>query len=355
MGGWVEKYFGNVLPFVASIRSFTVDGGSALVREVAGAGAQDSVPSFAASYVGVPSAASIDVDSGGKVSPSDYPITLPASCLELNAGTMPPSVAYYKGSTVAAVRTFTITATVSGTTGLTRSCTVTYLNSRYGGINTQNTALSSSQTVALGSLAVDNAKYASFNVNATAGNSIWYSHRAALGTVAYFAINGERAAFTHVGTGTVSVTNASGFAETFEQYCSGLSGLGSVTVTAEASPSPNRVYLFKSTHATAAHLTDAEINAAAISHLQDSIPYAPSSSPVSGASEYLWYVFPDRLSYSTIAFYVGSQLPGGMDGAGTSGTTFTHVNQWGFSETYRAFRSDNPNLGTLSTWSCATT
>ena len=76
---------------------------------------------------------------------------------------------------------------------------------------------------------------------------------------------------------------------------------------------------------------------------------------MSGAGEYLWYLFPSRLSYHTITFYVGSLLAGGMDGAGTGGSILTHVNLWGYSETYRSFRSDNPNLGLLSSWSCVTT
>jgi len=289
---------------------------------------------------------------------SDYPISVSSPYLTLGPTTTPPSVAVYKGSTVGAVRTFTATATVSGTAGLTRTVTVAYWNSRYGGANSQATALSSAQTVALGRLAIDNSIYGGFSVNAAAGSYIWYSYRAALGQVPYFAINGERAAFTRIGTGTVVVTNSSGFAEPFEQYRSTnviQTGLGSVSVSAQGGQSPNRVYLLKSTNATAAALTDTEINQATCSSVQDSIGFAPGNPPASGAGEYLWYLFPDRLHYNTITFYVGSQLPGGMDGAGTSGVTLTHVNQWGYSETYRAFRSDNPSLGTLSTWSCATT
>ncbi len=352
MGGWVEKSFTNVLAFVASINGFTVDGGFALVREVAVMAAIDAIPSLAVSYVGVPSVASISVDSGQVVG-FDYPITLPASYAALNAGTVPPSKAVYKGSSVGEVRTFTVTATVSGVAGLTRTCTITYLNSRYGGVNSQATLLSSAQVVALRRVATDNNSVGSFTANAAAGQYFWYAHRAALGLVSYFAINGERAAFAPVGT--TDVTNASGFVESFQQYCSLLSGLGSGTVSAQNSPAPNRTYLFKSTHATADALTDAEINAATISALQDAAAYDPSTSPVSGAGEYLWYLFPSRLSYHTITFYVGSLLAGGMDGAGTGGSILTHVNQWGYSETYRAFRSDNPNLGLLSSWSCVTT
>jgi hypothetical protein len=354
MGGWVETEFVNVLAFVPAVGGFTLDGGTGLVREVAASSTVDAVPTFTVSYVGVPKAASINVD-GGEVVGTDYPISLPANYTALSASTTPPSKAFYKGSAVGSVRAFTVTASVSSVVGLTRTCTVTYLNSRYGGVNAQGTALSSAQVVALGALAIDNNLYGSFNANATTGSYLWYCHRAALGQVANFAINGERTVFTRIGDGTASVTNASGFTENFEQYRSAVSGLGNVTVTAQGGLPPNRVYLLKSTNTTAATLTDAEINAAATSALQDSIALNPGTRPVTGPGEYLWYMFPARLTYNTITFYVGSQLPGGMDGAGTGGTTFTHVNQWGYSESYRAFRSDNANLGTLSSWSCAVT
>jgi len=214
MGGWVEKSYTNVLAFVASISGFTVDGGNALVREVASASSPDATPSFVVQYVGVPASASINVDSG-LVTAGDYPISLPAGYTSLNAGTVPPSKAVYKGTTVGALRTFTVTATVSGTAALIRSSTITYLNSRYGGTNAQATLLSSAQVVILGALAIDNNINGSSNANATAGQYLWYCHRAALGTVGAFAINGERAAFTSVGT--ASVTNASGFVENFAQ------------------------------------------------------------------------------------------------------------------------------------------
>lgn len=236
IGEWMEQWYSDAVVFVPAVTAFTVNGATSLTREVGSSGV-DTVPTFAMSYLGTPSAASIDVNSG-KVSPSDYPLTINSP---FTSGT---GAALNRGTTIGASHTFTVTATVSGTGSLTRSVIVVYYN---------------------------------------------------------------------------------------------------------------RVYLLKSTHSTAAALTDTEINLAANSSIQNSVGYSTSSVPVTGAGEYLWYLFPSRMTYNTITFYVGSQLPGGMDGAGTNGTVISHTNQYGYTEDYRAFRADNPALGAMGSWSVSVT
>ena len=361
MKGWFERSFSNVLAFAPGVSGFGVSGAAA--REVAAGNTLDTAPSFTVSYVGTPTAASIDIagfDGSGnpdpcKVNSGDYPITLSAP---FTSATGP---AFDKGSTVGATRTFTVTATVGGGSS-TDSATITYYNSRYAGSIAQNTALNGVQVTSLSS-AISNDNLGTFlTVTASSGNYVWYCYRAALGPLPSdsngypcISINGERAAFNRIGSGNNSVTNASGFTENFEEYCSALPGLGFCICTAAGTVAPNRVYLLKSTATTAAALTDAEINAATASNLQNSIAYNPSSRPNTGDGEYIWYLFPNRLTFATIAFYVNSQVEGGMDGAGTTGQTLTHVNRYGYSELYRAFRSDNAKLGPISSWSCSTT
>jgi len=343
MSGWVEHYFNNVLTFTASVSGLTIDGSSAATREVAAASTDDAVPSFVVTYVGVPSTASIDIDAGGgEESGSDYPITLPSPYTSLNSGTTPPSKKFYKGSSVAQVRTFTITATVSGTGGLQRTCTVTYYNSRYGGINTQTTALSSAQTVALGNLATDNAKYGSMVVNSAGTNYYWYCYRSALGTITYWSVNSERADFTRIGTGTVNVTNASGFIETFEQYRSTIiCPTGSVTVTASSSAANNRIYMGPSSDTdpiTTAHILALDDDANGTSRLGSSV--AASYTVTIGTGKYLWFCHPS--SISDLATIKDHTTGFGIDGSYK--TNITHTNDMGYAETYRCWRSTNTGI-----------
>lgn len=343
MGGWVEKFFGNVLAFIASVSGFTINGSSALTQEVAAAATSFGVPTFALTYVGVPSAASIDIDAGGgEISAGDYPISVPSAYLSLTSGTTPPSKDFYKGTTVAQVRTFTVTATVSGTAGLQRTCTVTYYNSRYGGVNSQMTALSSAQTLALGLVATDNAKYGSFTANSSGINYYWYCYRSVLGTMIYWSVNSERADFTRIGTGTVNVTNASGFIETFEQYRSTIiCPTGSKTIVALLSAPNNRIYMGPNADTdpiTTAHILALDDDANGTSRLAATV--AASYAVTIGAAKYLWFCHPASIAdLATIKDH--------STGFGISGsyrTNITHTNDMGYAETYRCWRSDNVNI-----------
>src|SRR3990167_4158884 len=223
LGFWCEISLVNPQTFTPSIATFTVDTYSSATREVGGANSLEATSptnhtAFALTYVGTPSACSIDID-GGEIIGSDYPVTVLTPFLSLL--TQPN---WYRGTTIGGTRIFTASATVAGE-AKTKTVTITYYNSRYAGVNTQATALSSAQTVALGILATDNAYQTSSKsgIAATGSNYIWYCYRSALGTSLYFGVNwkgdgNERAAFTRIGTGTVSVTNASNYIETFEQF-----------------------------------------------------------------------------------------------------------------------------------------
>lgn len=334
--GWCEASFNDLKTFTPSISSFTVNVGTgasaAVIREIASALSVENAPVFAMTYVGVPTAATIDINSG-EINPSDYPSTV------ITPFTSHTGPTFYKGSTIGAVRQFTINATVSGSS-VNRTCTVTYYNSRYGGINTKGTALTSAETVALGIVATDNSKYGSFAANATGANYFWYCYRSLLGTVTYWSIDNERAAFTRIGTGTVSVTNASGYSETFEQYRSNLTGLGNRTVEARVTEANNRVYCGPNTatQITTGGILTLDDTADGSSRLAN-IVTGTYSIRITG-SNYLWICHPDAIN--DINFV--TDLVTGFQVGGSYQSDVSHTNDMGYTENYRCWRSTNPGI-----------
>jgi hypothetical protein len=357
MSGWVERSFNNVLTFTPSVSGLTIDGSSAITnREVASAASADATPSFVATYVGVPSTASIDIDAGGgEISGSDYPITLPSPYTSLNSGTTPPSKAFYKGTSVAQVRTFTITATVSGTAGLTRNCTVTYYNSRYAGANTQSTQLSTAQVLALAfsEVSSSNPPTGTFAITTTAGQYMWYAHRSAYTTITQFGITTtasggygggvERIGFSDLST--MSHTNASGFAETFRQYRSTNTNFGaSKTFTPSTSTVNRRIYMGPDTNGTDT-ITTGQILTLAPSGTSTGTSRVASTVPATytvtiASGEYLWFCHPSAISdLATI-----KDNSTGFGVAGSYRNNISHTNDFGHTETYRCWRSDNSNI-----------
>ena len=347
-GGWVEKAFTTVQAFTPSVNTFTVNGSSALTMEVAAASTSLSAPTFAVTYIGVPSTASINVDSG-EISGSDYPITLPSAYTSLTSGTTPPSVAVYKLTTVAAVQTFTVTATVSGTAGLTKTTTITYWSHRYVGASANTTSLTSAETVALGTFqggataptSQDNTATLSKAVTVNGSNYIWVCFLDAIGAPSYWSINSERAAVTL--KQTASVTNDSGAVATFKKYrCDSLLAAGSYTIVATSSLPTNRIYMGPSTNGTSTILT-AEIlalddTANGTSRLSATVP--ATYTVVIGASNYLWFCHPD--SIADLATIKDATTGFAIDGAYQN--DISHTNDMGYTESYRCWRSTNSGI-----------
>jgi len=346
---WVELSLLNPQTFTPSIATFTVDGYSATNHEVGGASSPEDISppnhtKFDLTYVGTPSGDApgpkIDID-GGEINPADYPVTLLTPFLQyLNA----PN--WYRGTTVGSTRIFTATVVVAGQTK-TKTVTISYINRRYMGPNSQATQLSSAQILALdgagGTSELNTGKTGAMPaaVIIGAGQYCWYAYRSALGAALYFAINSEWAAFSDLLT--MSHTNDSGFAETFQQYRSDNQNLGTVTPVPTTTQPNNRIYMGPAVNGTDT-ITNAQVLA-----LDDT---ADGESIVSStvvrtytaikieAGEHLWFCHPDRIpDLATI-----KQSSTGIGVAGSYRNNITHTNQWGAQETYRCWRSDNPGI-----------
>jgi len=176
-------------------------------------------PNFTAAYVGTVTAATIDIQSytgaDPEVNPADYPITL-----------VTPFTSYVgepainkETVTVGAVKTWRLAATINGS-AFTSDHTLTFLNRKYFGPNSQAAALSSAQVLALdatgnGGSALDADYAGSWNVT-TSGEYIWFAYRDALAGTPTFTVGGFPGGFTDMGT--ISHTNDSGFVETYRLW-----------------------------------------------------------------------------------------------------------------------------------------
>lgn len=226
------------------------------------------------------------------------------------------------------------------------------VNKTYGGPNSQSTALSSAQTIALddsssGSYNLTNNKYSSVTITTTAGEYAWYCYRSTLGSSTMnFGIDSERAAFSRIGTGTVSVTNEQGYVETFEQWRSDITNpTGGInrTIVAQASAFNNRFYMGPSTNGTAT-ITTAEILSLDDTADGESGLYSTQARTWTAikieAGEYLWYCHPSSISdLATI-----KDGTTGFAVAGSYRNNISHTNDSGYTETYRCWRSDNSGI-----------
>jgi hypothetical protein len=347
IGFWIEQYLLNPQTFTPSVSSFTMDGFSSATHEVGGASSLESPTDhdFVIGYVGTPSAASIDI-SGGEVGGGDYPVTVLTPFTSYDNA---PN--FYRNTTVGSTRVLTVTATVAGQGGLTRQVTVTYTNRRYIGPSTQTTTLTTAQVLALDDAAsgesdLTDSRIGSFtDIDTAASEYIWFALADRLDNAGatHFAIEGEVALFTKKQDGTLSHTNDSGFVENFTTWRSELANLGADKDVATSSTEPNnRIYMGPGP------VTD-PISNASILALDDT---ADGESIVSStvartytaikieAGEYLWFCHPDRASDLVTI----KQASTGFGIAGSYRTNVSHTNQWGYVETYRCWRSDNPNI-----------
>jgi hypothetical protein len=346
VGFWMEVSILNPQTFTPSISAFTIDGSSADTREVAAAATADATPAFVLAYVGTPSACSVDIDAGGgEIVGSDYPISVPSPFLLLNSGTTPPSKAFYRGTSVAQVRTFTATATIAGTGGLQRQCTVTYINRRYMGPSTQTAVLTTAQVLGLdgagGTSGLSTIRTGTFSVTIGGGEYLWYAYRAALGAALYLTLGGEVAEFIEKQT-ALSHTNAYGFIEDFRTWRATTAAVGTVTAVVATSLGTNRFYMGPSTDTdpiSNANILALDDTADGESGLYSSQARTWSAIKIE-AGEYLWYCHPSRVSdLATI-----KDGTTGFAIAGSYRTNVTHTNQYGYQETYRCWRSDNTGI-----------
>ena len=346
LGFWMERYILNPQTFTPSISGFTIDASSADTREVAAAATADATPAFVLVYVGTPSACSIDIDAGGgEIVGSDYPISVPSPFLVLNSGTSPPSKAFYRGTSIGQVRTFTATATVGGTPGLTRQCTVTYINRRYMGPSTQTATLTTAQVLGLdgagGTSGLSTIRTGTFSVTIGGGEYLWYAYRAALGAALYLTLNGEVAEFIEKQT-ALSHTNDYGFVEDFRTWRATVAAVGAVTAVVATSLGTNRFYMGPSTDTdpiSNANILALDDTADGESGLYSSQARTWTAIKIE-AGEYLWYCHPSRIADL-------ATIKDGTTGFGIAGsyrTKVTHTNQYGYQETYRCWRSDNTGI-----------
>jgi len=123
----------------------------------------------------------------------------------------------------------TLTAQKTGTA--TKTITHTFNNDRYWGLSTISSGSYTSgdiRSLTGGGNDLTNSIPTVFTVNAGAGQYIVYSYPSRLGT-ATFSVGGFVGGFN--GPFTTSVTNSSGFSETYNVYSSVNPNLGSTTVT----------------------------------------------------------------------------------------------------------------------------
>ncbi len=343
MGAWVEQRFNTLVTITPSIDSFTVDIGagasSSQNAEVDSGGTHPAT--FALSYTGVPSAGTIDVSAGGDPA-TDWPTTL-SSPYTSHVGP-----AFNKGTSVGTVRIFTPTITINGVPISTPTCSVTYYNRRYCGPHSDGAQLTTAEILALdatgaGQSALSNSKYGTFNnIDTVSGEFIYYCFRSALGTVAWFSIENEIALVND--EGIMSHTNDSGKVENFQQYRSENSNLGANKDFRALSSQPaNRIYIGPAVNGMDV-ITNAQILALDDTADGESIVSSTVARTYTDiqieTGEYLWFVHPDRISD------LGSIKDGttGFAIAGSYRDNVTHTNQYGYSETYRCWRSDNPAI-----------
>ena len=356
IGFWIEQYLLNPQTFTPSISGFTVDGASSLTHEWGdGSTANDTVPAFAMTYVGSPSAASVTLT----VSPDPgYPLTITTPFL---SGT---GAAYFRSSTRDAARTFRVTATVAGTAGLTRDVIVTYRAPNYAGVSTQTAGLTSAQVVALTHF-LDINPFATYSsIPATgAGDYVWFAfvdNDATLDVNLFFAIGGERAKFS-LKNNPVSVTSTYLKVANYETYRSEIAQLGTVTVVVQNTRPPTRRYVGKA--ATTGPLTEATIEALQLSDLTESPNGTFASITGLATGQSVWFC----VSNANIAAPTHYGLSPGNGSTGYQEASFTAAalvnvtNVYGYAEDYKEIYSNvselqavNINGSTGTTWSLKT-
>lgn len=341
-GAWTQQYYLAPVTITPTINSHTINIGAGASNsqnaEVASSGTH--TPTFAWTYTGVPSAGTVDIDSG-EVSGSDYPATILTPFLTL------VGPAFNKGTSVGTVRTFTPSITVNGVVKTTPTATITYINRRFAGpanfggtgaIPTVDTGARSLDDTANGVSGLSTSQYGTFAVTVGAAEYAYFSHRSALTAVAFMSINGEICGFTDLGTN--NQINDSGFGETFRSYRTNQQNLGAISLVTSASRLTNRIYV--GPHVATAILT------AEILTIDDTADGVSVLDPTVAGSyvvdidglEYLWVCHPDAIN-DIVTIKDNST---GFAIAGSYRTDVLHTNDRGFQENYRVWRSDNPGI-----------
>jgi len=343
VGFWIQRYLLNPQAFTPSISTFTSTLGTG-AREIAAASTLDSMPDFTIGYVGTPSACSIDVNGGDPA--TDWPITVPSPYTSLTTLTTPPTDDFYRQTTHNSTRILTATATVSGTSGLTKTITLTYYNRRYCGPNSQSTLLSTAQVNALDDTAAGTSSLANSalttysNIDTTTGEYVWVAHRSAFTQPTYMAIASEIAAMTDMGT--LSHTNDLSAVETYRLFRSDNTNFGAnKSVQMTTSQPKNRIFVGPSTDAppiSSANILTIDDTADGTSKLATTV--AGSYVVTISTSEYLYVCHPDRVS--DIVTIKDNSTGFAIDGAYT--TNVSHTNDLGYVETYRCWASTNTNI-----------
>jgi len=337
---WVEEWYLALVAVTPAINTHTINIGAGAANaqnaEVANAGTD--TPTFAWTFTGVPSSGTVDVDGGDSGSAYPHAISAPYTSLT--------SDPFDKGTSVGTVRTFTPSIVVNGVTKTTPTATVTYINRRYMGPSAEAAALTTAQVLGLdadahGTSALSTINTGTFSVNIEAGEYLWYAYRAALGAALYLTLNGEIAEFIEKQT-TLAHTNDSGFAENFRTWRATIAAVGAVTAVVAASEGTNRFYMGPSTDTdpiSNANILALDDTADGESGLYSSQARTWTAIKIE-AGEYLWYCHPDRVAdLATI-----KDGTTGFAIAGSYRTNVSHTNQYGYVETYRCWRSDNPAI-----------
>jgi hypothetical protein len=174
-----------------------------------------STPTFTASFTGTPTGLTLTntADSEAK----DVHAT-PTSFSSSNA---------FQKNTPNQSVTFTITATLAHLTA-TASSTVTWAQKNFWGLST-TPANTETFIEALSSSQLKTTAAASFTLNASGSNKIYFAHPTRYGTPT-FTVGGFAGGFT-LRSSAISVTNAQGFTENYSLWESDNAGLGSTTVS----------------------------------------------------------------------------------------------------------------------------
>lgn len=352
IGFWIQKWILNPQTFTPSVSSLTSN--LSTTREVAAATTADTAPNYTIGYVGTPSACTLSIQTGSGPG-GNYPIAVPSPFTLLNSGTSPTTQPFYRGTSIGGTVVIRATATVAGTSGLTRDLTFTYLNKRYCGPNSQSTILNSTQVLGLDDTAGQSelsstnpaTNTSGFTVTTASGEYVWYAHRNSYTAPTVMSVNGEIAGFSTIGT--LSHTNDFGFAETFNLHRStntNVGNSGACTVrfgsTYNASNFRPRIYMGPSADTdpiSNANILALDDTADGQSNLTGAVAGTYSSIKIE-SGEYLWFCHPDAVA-DLVTIKDNST---GFAIAGSYRTNVSHTNQFGYTETYRCWRSDNTNI-----------
>jgi hypothetical protein len=231
--------------------------------------------------------------------------------------------------------TFTLYAQNSESGSLTS--VVTFRNNVYYGITNKLSGYNSADVTGLTSVTT-NSYTTGRTINCTAGNYILYAFPSS-----YTSLHGSGVLFNSVicpitAPETVSVTNASGFIETYKVYRSISGSLGNSTFTPSTSSTIiNPIYYGVST--TSGTFTEIIVEGLANSVVSNT--KGRTIVVTAGVGEYIVYALPVRLG--TVTFTVG-----GFEGGFESPQTVSIMNVNGYTENYYVYRSTNSGLGSTT-------